>query len=88
MNTYGNNITLMDRILIVATTMPVPMEVLTVKKIHGNPYLIVRFPQFENEDMIAEGLTILKQRNPGWSPQYTMTDKSAVELSPIGKVFP
>ncbi len=33
-------------------------------------------PQHENEDMIAEGLSILKQ----WNPEYSMTDKSDAEL--------
>jgi len=42
-------------------------------------------PQYENE---AEGLTILKEWNPLWPPQFTMTDKSAVELVAIGPMFP
>ena len=45
-------------------------------------------PQHENEDVIAEGLAILKQWNPGWLPKYSMTDKSTVELNAIDKVFP
>ena len=45
-------------------------------------------PQHENEHMIGEGLTILKQCNPGWLPQYTVTDKSTAELNAFRKVFP
>ena len=45
-------------------------------------------PQYENEDILVEGLRILKLWNPLWSPKFTMTDKSAVELGAIGKVFP
>ena len=34
-------------------------------------------PQYETEEFIQEGL---KEWNPGWSPQFFMTDKSAQEL--------
>ena len=88
MNTYGNNITLMDGIYR-TTKYGFPCIFLTVRTSIGTGMVVATIiPQFENEDMIAEGLTILKQWNPGWLPQYTMTDKSAVGLSAIGKVFP
>ena len=45
-------------------------------------------PQYENEALLAEGLNILKEWNPEWSPRYTMTDKSSVELGAIGKAHP
>ena len=44
-------------------------------------------PQYENEELLVEGLTILKEWNPLWLPQFTMTDKSAVEIGAIGQVF-
>ena len=37
-------------------------------------------PQYETEEFIQEGLQKLKEWNPGWSPQFFMTDKSAQEL--------
>ncbi len=57
---------------------------LDCQDIHWNWHGIVAtiIPQHENEDMIAEGLAILKQWNPGWLPEYTMTDKSATEVFP------
>ena len=45
-------------------------------------------PQYENEDLLVEGVTILKEWNTLWIPKFTMTDKSAVELGAIGQVFP
>ena len=45
-------------------------------------------PQQENESLLAEGLRIIKEWNPDWSPLYTMTDKSSVELGAIGQVHP
>lgn len=45
-------------------------------------------PLEENESLLAEGLKIIKEWNPDWSPLYTMTDKSSVELGAIGKVHP
>ncbi len=86
---YRNNITLMDGIY--RTTMyGFPCVFLTVKTSIGTGMVVATIiPQHENEDMITEnGLAILKQWNPGWLPEYTMTDKSAAELNAIGKVFP
>ena len=37
-------------------------------------------PQYETEEFIQEELQKLKEWNPGWSPQFFMTDKSAQEL--------
>ena len=65
MNTYGNNITLMDGIYR-ATKYGFPCIFLTVRTSIGTGMVVATIiPQFENEDMIAEGLTILKQWNPG-----------------------
>ena len=44
--------------------------------------------QYESEQLFAEGLRILKEWNPIWSPRYTMTDKSSVELGAIGQAHP
>ena len=37
-------------------------------------------PQFETEELIAKGLSVIKSWNRSWSPKYFMTDKSAQEL--------
>ena len=88
MNKYGNKITLMDGIYRI-TKYGFPCMFLKVKTFIGSGMVIATIiPQYENEDLLAESLTILKQCNPLWSPKFTMTDKSAVELGAIGKVFP
>ena len=43
-------------------------------------------PQYETEEQIQEGLEKLKEWNPGWSPQFSMTDKSAQELGMVSKL--
>ncbi len=45
-------------------------------------------PQYETEDLLSEGLCILKEWNSQWTPQFFMTDKSSVELGAIANVFP
>lgn len=88
MNKYGNNITLMDGIYR-TTKYGFPCIFLTVKTSIGSGMVVAAIiPQYENEDILTEGLNILKQWNPLWSPKFTMTDKSAVELGAIGQVFP
>ena len=88
MNKYGNNITLMDGIYR-TTKYGFPCIFLTVKTSIGSGMVVATIiPQYENEDLLVEGITILKQWNALWSPKFTMTDKSAVELGAIGQVFP
>ena len=87
MNKYGNNITLMDGIYR-TTKYGFPCIFLTVKTCTGSGIVVATIiPQYENEDVLVEGLSILKQWNPLCSPKFTMTDKSAVQLWAIGKVF-
>ena len=65
------------------------MIFLTVKTSIGTGMVVATIiPQYENEDLLVEGLTILKEWNTLWIPKFTMTDKSAVELGAIGQVFP
>ena len=45
-------------------------------------------PQQENENLLAEGLKVIKEWNPDWSPLYMMTDKSSVKLEAISQVHP
>jgi len=40
-------------------------------------------PQYETEELIAEGLKVISSWNPGWCPDFFMTDKSAQELSKL-----
>ena len=87
MNKYGNNITLMDGIYR-TTKYGFPCIFLTVKTSIGNGMVVATIiPKYENEDLLVEGLTILKQWNALWSPKFTMTDKSAVELGAIGQLL-
>ncbi len=82
MKKYGNSITLMDAIYR-TTKYGFPCFFLTVytrTSIGTGMVIATIIPQHENEDMITEGLSILKQWNPEWSPKYSMTDKSDAEL--------
>lgn len=45
-------------------------------------------PQYETEELIAEGLKIIQQWSPQWNPKYFMTDKSPQELGAISMVHP
>lgn len=38
-------------------------------------------PQYETEELITEGLKVLKDWDPTWCPDFFMTDKSDQELS-------
>jgi len=88
MHKFANFITLMDGIyrttkygfpcffLIVKTS-------LSVGRVIGTIIL-----QYESEDLLTEGLKILKKWNPNWAPKFSMTDKSSVELQAIGNVHP
>lgn len=85
---YGNSMTLMDGIYR-TTKYGFPCIFLTVKTAIGSGRVVATvIPQHESEDLLIEGLNILKEWNPTWSPKFTMTDKSAVELGAIGQVFP
>ena len=85
---YGNDITLMDGIY-KTTKYGFPCIFLTVKTSIGTGRVVATIiPQYESEDLLTEGLNILKNWNPLWSPRFTMTDKSAIELGAIGQVFP
>ena len=88
MKEYGNIITLMDGIYR-TTKYGFPCFFLTVKTSLGLGRVVATIiPLYESEELLAEGLAILKEWNPKWSPCYTMTDKSSVELGAIGEVHP
>ena len=77
---YGNTITCMD-----ATYKTLrygfPCFFLVVKTALGIGRVVgTIIPQYETEELIQEGLQKLKEWNPGWSPRFFMTDKSAQEL--------
>ena len=85
---YGNVVTLMDSVYR-TTKYGFPCFFLTVKTSLGMGRVVATvIPQYENEELLVEGLEILKQWNPTWSPSFTMTDKSSVELGAIGTVHP
>ena len=84
---FGNTITCMDAtyktlrygfpcfFLLVKTALQIGRVVGTI------------IPQYETEELIQEGLEKLKEWNPGWSPQFSMTDKSAQELGMVSKLI-
>ena len=85
---YGNMVTLMDGVYR-TTKYGFPCFFLVVKTSLGMGRVVgTIIPQQENEILLAEGLKIIKEWNPDWSPLYTMTDKSSVELGAIGQVHP
>lgn len=57
-----------------------PCYFLVIKTSIGVRRVVGTIPQYETEQLITEGLTIIKQWNPQWSPKYFMTDKSAQQL--------
>ena len=85
---YGNVITMMDGIYR-TTKYGFPCFFVTVKTSLGIGRVAATIiPQYENEELLSEGLQIIKNWNSGWAPQFFMTDKSSIELSAIGNVFP
>ena len=83
---YGNTVTLMDGVY----TTPQNMVISIVKTSLGMSRVVGTIipQQKKNEILLAEGLKIIKEWNPYWSPLYTMTDKSSVKLGAIGQVHP
>jgi hypothetical protein len=85
---YGNTITMMDGIYRV-TKYGFPCFFVTVKTSLGIGRVVATIIlQEETEELLTEGLTILKKWNPKWVPHFYMTDKSSVELGAVGAVFP
>lgn len=85
---YGNMVTLMDGVYH-TTKYGFPCLFLTVKTSLGMGRVVATIiPQYESEELLTEGMQVLKQWNPKWSPQFSMTDKSSVELSAIARVHP
>lgn len=85
---YGNTITMMDGIYR-TTKYGFPCFFVTVKTSLGIGRVVATIIlQEETEELLTEGLTILKKWNPKWSPSFYMTDKSSVELGAVGAVFP
>jgi len=60
-----------------------PWYFLVVKTSIGIGRVVGTIPQYETEELIAEGLKIIKQWNPQWSPRFFMTGKSSQELGMI-----
>ena len=77
---FGNTITCMDAVY-KTLRYGFPCFFLVVKTSIGVGRVVgTIIPQFETEELIAEGLQVIKKWNPLWSPKYFMTDKSAQEL--------
>ena len=85
---YGNVVTLMDSVYH-TTKYGFPCFFVTIKTSLGMGRVVATIiPQYENEELLTEGLQVLKKWNPKWSPRFSMTDKSSVELQAIGNVHP
>lgn len=81
-------ITLMDAIYR-TTKYGLPCFFLTVKTSIGIGRVVATIIlQYENEELLTQGLQVIKEWNPHWLPQFSMTDKSTVELQAIGNVYP
>ena len=69
--------------------MEFPCFFVTVKTSLGIGRVVATIiTQDETEALLTEGLKILKQWNPQWSPTYFMMDKSSVELGAVANTFP
>ena len=80
---YGNVITCMDRVY-KTLRYGFPCYFLVVKTSIGIGRVVgTIIPQYATEELIAEGLKIIKQWNPWWSPKFFMTDKSSQELGMV-----
>lgn len=88
MQKFANFITLMDGIYR-TTKYGFPCFFLTVKtSLSVGRVIGTIIPQYESEELLTEGLKVLKKWNPNWAPKVSMTDKSRVELQAIGNVHP
>ena len=77
---FGNTITCMDAVY-KTLRYGFPCFFLVIKTSIGIGRVVGPIiPQFETEELIAEGLSVIKSWNRSWSPKYFMTDKSAQEL--------
>ena len=85
---YGNTVTLMDAIY-KTCKYNFPCFFLTVKTSVGIGQVVATIiPEFENEEMLSQGLQILKSWAPTWNPSFFVTDKSSVELNAVAQVHP
>lgn len=82
---YGNTVTLMDAIY-KTCKYNFPCFILTVKTSVGIDQVVATIiPEFETEEMLSQGLQILKSWIPTWNPSYFVTDKSSVELNAVAR---
>ena len=85
---YGNTVTLMDAIY-KTCKYNFPCFYLTVKTSVGIGQVVATIiPEFETEEMLSQGLQILKSWTPTWNPSFFVTDKSSVELNGVAQVHP
>lgn len=85
---YGNTVTLMDAIY-KTCKYNFPCFFLTVKTSVGLGQVVATIiPEFETEDLLLQGLKILKSWTSTWSPSFFVTDKSLVELNAVAHAHP
>ena len=85
---YGNDVTCMDAIH-KTVKYGFPCFFLIVRTSIGIGHVVGTIvPQYETEELITEGLSIIKKWNPDWKPQFFMMDKSSAELGAVAAVHP
>ena len=45
-------------------------------------------PEREARMNVAEALSVIKNWNPSWIPEFVMTDRSDVEIKALKQIFP
>ena len=84
---FGNTITLMDATY-KTTKYSIPLFFLCVKT-NVNYSIVAEFVvQSETTDMIFEALSVIKLWNPGWNPDFFITDYSDAEMGAIKRLLP
>lgn len=84
---YGNTISLIDATY-KTTKYDLALFFICVKTNVGYSVVAEFVIESETAENIAESLTMLKQWNPTWKPQYFMTDYSEAEVAALEIVFP
>ncbi|XP_062621423.1 uncharacterized protein LOC134283018 [Saccostrea cucullata] len=70
------------------TKFNIPLYELVVHTNTGYTPIGIIITEDETEEQIAEGLSILKSWNAGWSPSVSVTDCDIAQSNALSKVFP
>ena len=84
---YGNTMSLMDATY-KTTRYDLPLFFISVRTNSGYCVVAEFIVQSESATCIEEALSILMSWNPGWKPQFFMTDYSEAEIAALETCFP